>query len=134
MADEKRTKTRADAGPSPKDDRLALALARGATRAEAAREAGCSERTCYVRLSDPGFRALVGRHRKRLVDEAFGVLAKVAAPAFRELNLLLRDEDPKIRLSAARAIGVLLVRIGSYHAIDERISAVEEALKMRGLR
>jgi integrase len=63
------------------DDVLALALARGATRQEAGRVAGVSERTVYVRLSDPAFRPCVAEFRRAMIDGAIGKLATIADKA-----------------------------------------------------
>src|SRR5436309_1649748 len=79
------------ASPDPKTDKLALALARGMTRADAAKEAGMGLRTAYTRLSDPAFRQLVSDHRKRLLDEAAGLLADATGEAVAVLRKLLKD-------------------------------------------
>jgi transposase-like protein len=117
---------------TPKNDLAALALAQGQTRAEAADAAGIGETTLYAWLKDAAFRSLIDQHRKRMVDEAFGSLAKLAAPAFKELDKLLKNRDPKIRLAAVRTAGALLVRVGSYHSLVGRIEDIEGGLREKG--
>ena len=113
------------AGPG-KDDLLALALAQGKTQAEAAKEAGIHERTVRRKLADPAFKALVAEHRRRMAEQAYGVLSRAASKAFRQLDALIDDHNPKVALMAARTIGRLLVSVGSYTELADRLAALEQ--------
>jgi len=91
--------------PSAKDERLAVELARGASRAEAGRLAGVAERTVYHRLADPAFKARVGELQALLIGEAVGRLVAAAGSAVDQLAELMKTADSDAaRVSAARAI------------------------------
>lgn len=115
-----------------RDDVLALALAKGLTRAEAAGEAGVAERTVYRKIADPAFRALVAGYRKAMINEAFGELARSSGAAFRVLSKLLTNPDPAVQLRAAWVIGRLLVNVGKYSDIDDRLTEIESRLDANG--
>lgn len=89
---------------SNEDDLLAVALASGYTVAESARRANMGERTAHRRLEDPAFRRRVDNLRGQIVSRALSMLNRSMARAARELAKLLGDEDPKVRLQAAREI------------------------------
>jgi hypothetical protein len=118
------------AGTSPPfsagDELLALALAQGKTRVEAAVVAGVSERTVYTRLSDSDFTRRVSDLRADLVNTSVGRLAAAAASAASTLEELLGvATPPTVRLGAARAV-LDLVRLAFDSTIAERISALEK--------
>src|SRR4051794_25303532 len=85
-----------------KDERAALGLAQGMTRAEAASYAGMGTTALYARLKDPAFNALVVKLRGRLVSEAVGKLAAAGNPAAERMRALLDSDDEHIQLGAAR--------------------------------
>jgi hypothetical protein len=131
MAGPNDRKSQDSTGPGKKDDQLAFALAKGLTRVKAAAEAGVSEKTCYVRLRDPAFRALVKSYRTRMMDESLGTLTRSSAKAFKRLDSLLRNADVSVQLAAAKCLAVLLVRVATAHALDERPSTVEDRIEAR---
>lgn len=122
-------KKRESAEPGGKDDRLALALAEGMTRSEAALYAGMGERTVYTKLQDPAFKALVVRVRDRLINEAVGKLAAGATAAAAELRDLLRSDDEGIRLQAGKALLDRLVKLHGHYDLAERIETLESRMK-----
>jgi hypothetical protein len=110
------------------DDVLALALARGATREEAGRIAGVSERTVYLRLSDAAFRLRVAGFRRAMVDGAIGKLASIADKAADVLGKLLDETAPSIRLRAASSVLEQLTRMREHVELSERLDELERHL------
>jgi hypothetical protein len=113
------------------DDVLALALARGATRQEAGRIAGVSERTVYVRLADPAFRLRVAEFRRAMIDGAIGKLAVLADKAADVLGQLLGEPSAPIRLRAAASVLEQLTRIREHAELSERLEELERRLSER---
>ncbi len=123
---------RETASPGGKDDKLALALAQGMTRSEAALHAGMGERTVYTKLRDPGFLALVNRLRDRLISEAVGKLAASGGPAVARLNQLMASDDERIGFQSANAILSALVKLGGYHDLAVRVAELESRVETSG--
>jgi hypothetical protein len=95
----------AGSGRKTADDALIAALAGGATVAEAATQAGISERTAWRRLQDDAFRQRLDAARQQTVQVAVDTLSKGSTRAARTLVALLsRRQCPSTRLAAARAI------------------------------
>ena len=120
------------AQPGDKDEVLALALAEGCTRVEAARRADMGLRTVFTRLKDPAFVALVRTLRDRIVSQAVGVLAASSVEAANTLRVLVKDKDPTVSLAACKAILTNVVRVGTYDELAGRIAALEESARARG--
>jgi hypothetical protein len=116
------------------DDVLALTLARGATRQKAAKIAGVSERTVYVRLSDPKFRLRVAEFRRFMIEGAIGKLAMIANKAADVLGQLLEQPNPITRLRAAQAILEQLTRLSEHVELVERLEEVEKTVAAESLR
>jgi hypothetical protein len=110
------------------DDVLALALARGATRQEAGRIAGVSERTVYLRLADATFRLRVAEFRRAMIDGAIGKLATIADKAADVLGKLLDETAPSIRLRAASSVLEQLTRMREHVELSERLEELERHL------
>jgi AcrR family transcriptional regulator len=111
------------------DGVLATAFAAGATVADAAAQAGVSERTVYRRLKDTAFclqvrsteEAIRARVLTRLIQESF--------PAVDTLSgLLLPDNPPFVRFAAAKQILEYTMR-RQESGMQQRLSAVEEVLE-----
>jgi hypothetical protein len=85
---------------------LVLAIAAGASTAEAAERAGMAERTARRHLARPDVRAEVAQARERLLDAAVGALADSAVEAVKVLRELMRDREspPQVRAGAARTL------------------------------
>jgi len=114
------------AKPRPIDDILAQALASGASRAAAARAAGCSVRTVHRRLEDPEFARRVGAMRTAALDDSYGRLCRATGAAIRRLEDLLKSEDsPAVQLGAARAILEAVLRFRQDVAFEERLRLLE---------
>jgi AcrR family transcriptional regulator len=115
------------------DDELILALAAGATVAEAAERAGVGERTVYRRLKDAEFRRAVSEVRGRAFDAAVGKLAGLAAQAVSALERMLQDGSRAEAVRAAKIILELVPRLRTFTELEERIAALEaEERKPRG--
>ena len=114
-----------DAPFPDRDDLIAYHLARGATREEAGRAAGCCKRVVYNRLADPGFKPRVTEFRRALIDEAVGKLATVAGRAVEVLSAALDDDRATIRVRAATTLLDALLRVRAHMELDERLTEIE---------
>jgi hypothetical protein len=131
MATRPRTKLRvvARSGPSESRDELAaFALATGATREQAAKDAGMSTRTLYHRLNDSAFVALVQRHRNRILNESVGQLVKASGDAVSVLRGLMGGSDPQTQLRAAVAVLDHVVQLSKHAEFAERLAAMEKRI------
>lgn len=115
-----------------KDDLIAVCLAKGMKRHEAAAHAKVSLRTVYNKLAKPEFRALLRSHQKQLIDSAYGELADGLRPIVRKLKRLAESKDPKIVIAASKTLGALFIRVGVFHAQEERLTALEAAMREKG--
>lgn len=82
----------------------ALALAQGATVAEAAQLACVSRRTLSRWQRDDTFRGEVIQLRSELLDRALGTLAESAVDAVDALRSALTADSPAVRVRAASAL------------------------------
>lgn len=87
-----------------RDERLALELAKGETVRDAAVSAGVSERTASRRLTDIKFRRFVLKLRAEILERALSEMFHACTDAARTLRDLLANEDPKVKMGAAKAI------------------------------
>ena len=109
-----------------RDELIALAIASGKSRAEAAEAAGVSTRTVYLKLADPAFIALVNSTRARIIGEAVGKLAGAASAAVDALASLAKAADSdSARVSAAKAILQQLVAIRVHEELEARVTELE---------
>ena len=115
-----------DAPFPDRDDLIAYHLARGATREEAGKSAGCCKRVVYKRLADPRFKLLVAEYRRTILDEAVGKLATVAGKAVDTLVAALDDERATIRVRAAATLLDALLRVRAHTELDERLAELEK--------
>lgn len=93
------------------DERLFEALMSGATVTMAAHLAGISRRTAYRRLEDPAFRDRLEGARARVRDNIVQRLIDASGAAVDCLWELLENEDPALRLEAAKALLNTLAKI-----------------------
>jgi transposase-like protein len=107
---------------------VALSLASGCTVREAARQAGCGERTIHTWLGDDAFRRRVAEVRTDLFSQAVGNLSRLAGKAAEALGALLEAKNESVRLQAARA--VLEGGMKMHEALDlaARLAALEARL------
>jgi hypothetical protein len=111
------------------DDRIALALACGATAETAARSAQVSERTVQRRLADPAFMARVDQLRAELRGRAVRQLAAGMAGAAEALNYLTRHASAEsVRHSAARSVFELSYKFEEAEGLARRVEALERRL------
>jgi hypothetical protein len=114
-----------------KDVTLALALAAGASQADAARQAGLTDRTARRKLARPGFRRLVAELRGELIARALGRLADNMTRAADALAGLLDSDDDRLRLRTARALLSLGLRLRDSVDLSERVRELEEELAQK---
>lgn len=90
--------------PRAGDPALVIALARGATVADAAAEAGLSERTAWRRLAEPEVRRCVAEAQAALLQQSVAALADAATRAVETLVAVLDCDDPRAATAAAKVI------------------------------
>ncbi|MFC3347765.1 hypothetical protein ACFOOM_10060 [Streptomyces echinoruber] len=113
----------------PKQARPAaiIALARGATSEEAARESGVSGRTIRRWMEDPDFQIEVRDTRTEILSSAVGQLAAGAAEAVTTLREALRDADGRNRVQAARTLLDACLSLRESLDLEQRLAALEAA-------
>jgi transposase len=105
---------------------LVLALAKGATVAQAARQAGVSERTVYRRLQRPEFQARIQAIQDETVVRVASVLVSAAQEGIRVLVALQdKDTSASVRRAAARDVLHLGLRLREAAEIERRIADLE---------
>lgn len=114
------------AGRRNADDLLAALVAAGRTHAEAAAEAGVSERTVARRAKEPAFARRVQDLRSEMTARALGRMADRMAEAADALHQLLGAKAEAVRLGAARSILELGVRLRESVELEERIRRLEQ--------
>lgn len=111
------------------DDLIVAALAGGQTYAEAARTAGCSERHVQGRMAEPAVRQRVVALRTAQVE---AVTNRLSAACVRAVDVLVDVLDelsrPYARVQAARALLELSAKWREVHDIEQRLTAIEQAL------
>ena len=113
-----------------RDELLVVALAKGESNVIAAKLGGCSLRTVDRRLADPTFRDEVQKVRSRLVATAAGRIAGLMDSAADALRELLNSQTEAIRLSAARAVFDVALKLKECAELEDRLLAVEEKLNV----
>jgi hypothetical protein len=116
------------------DAALVVHLASGISPAGAAKLAGVSEATCYRRLADPSFRQRVDAARSSFWERALGILSKGAAESATVLRKLLRSEDGRIKLQAAKALLDQGIKVRDQVDIEQRLTALEATEAARKAR
>ena len=109
------------------DAALIVHLASGVSPAGAAKLAGVSEATCYRRLADPDFRQRVEAARSSFWERALGILSKGAAESATVLRRLLRSEDGRIKLQAAKVLLDQGIKVRDQVDLEQRLTALEAA-------
>jgi hypothetical protein len=112
-----------------KDAGLIAALAAGASVPAAAAHARCSERTVYRKLADPEFKRRVTEARAEMVRQAIGQLASVGVLAGQELQRLLSNDKPTVRLGAARSIYEYMFRGAEVDLLARQLAELKERLE-----
>ena len=107
------------------DAALIVHLASGVSPAGAAKLAGVSEATCYRRLADPAFRQRVEAARSSFWERALGILSKGAAESATVLRRLLRSDDGRLKLQAAKVLLDQGIKVRDQVDLEQRLAALE---------
>jgi AcrR family transcriptional regulator len=116
----------AGSGRNPANALIAAALAAGEKVADVAVRLGVSESTIYRRLRDAEFAEEVNRLRAEMVSRGLGILSETNADAALTLRDLLKSGSEKIKLTAAKAILELTLKVKDVTEFAERLEAIEE--------
>ncbi|MBI1913223.1 MAG: helix-turn-helix domain-containing protein [Planctomycetes bacterium] len=120
---------------APKQEAAALALACGDSEPEAAREAGCSERTIRNWLHEPAFTRRIADLRSEMTSRALGKLVDNMVSAADTLGYLCRrGKSEQVRLGAARALLELGVKMRETVELEQRMAALEANQRPAGRR
>ena len=106
-------------------DALVTALAAGTTVAEAAQQAGISERTAYRRLAEPHTKQQIQDVRAVLFTRAVGRLADGMDAAVATLVRNLSDAPPSVQVRAAVALLEQAVKLRTSEELAQRVAALE---------
>jgi transposase len=102
------------------------ALARGATRAEAASQAGVSERTVYNYLKDPAFQAALAEARQEYWTGFLSALKAEALNAVRVLAQAVAGESvTQTQLKAAQTLVTSALQVARYTETEELRAELE---------
>ena len=108
-------------------ERLALAVASGATVRTAAADIGVSERVAYGISPTDEFKKRVAEIRTEVASVAVGRLTSAATQAVDTLiELLSASNDPKDRLAASKLILSNLGPISEHAELRERLERLEQ--------
>jgi F420-0:gamma-glutamyl ligase len=111
-----------------KDSTLAMALASGESVGAAAEQAGVTDRTVRRKLSDPEFRRQVADLRGELMSRALDRMTDNMTRAADVLAGLLDEQNPAVRLRAARSLLTLGLRLRDSIDLNNRIRDLEDEL------
>jgi lambda repressor-like predicted transcriptional regulator len=105
---------------------LLTALAKGATVAQAARQAGVSERTVFRRRQQPEFQARIDAIQDETLQRVADLITKAAQEGIHSL-VALQDQatPPSVRRAAARDILDLGPRLRQDANLEKRLAALE---------
>jgi hypothetical protein len=107
------------------NEELILALALGASVAQAAQQVRISRRTAFRRIKEPGFQTRVETAKSGLVAQAVGRLSGSGVKAAQTLDSLLDNRNPRIRLAASRATLEYMFRGTEVDTLRRRVEALE---------
>ena len=105
----------------PLIDKLAVAVAGGASVSAAARAVGIPIRTASDLSARPEFRATVDRIRSAVMSESVGKLVQAAVLAVDALTALLSQEDPGLRHRVSSTILSHCVAVRTHAELTTRI-------------
>ncbi len=109
------------------DEKLLAALACGATKENAARQAGVSLSTVKRRLDDPEFCRQLQALRADILHRAIAALTAASTEAVRTLLDLLKPSSPHAaRLGAARSVLEIGMKARLLVELEERMTALEK--------
>lgn len=110
------------------DELITTALASGASYEKAGEVAGCSGRTVARRMDNAEFARQVSRRRGERVVAAAGQLTSLSDEAIEAIRGCLVDEDPRVRLAAAKALLDLAVKFRNSHDLEVEIDEIRQHL------
>ena len=112
------------------DTLLITLLAKGATVAQAARQAGVSERTVYRLRQQPDFQVRIDAIQDETLQRAADILTRAAQEGIHSLVTLLQDRatPANVRRAAARDVLDLGPRLREEANLEKRLTALENAL------
>ena len=113
-----------------RDELLITALATGMTYEKAGQAADCSSRTVARRMDDPEFARRVSKRRGERVVAAAGQLTSLSDSAIEAIRGCLGDEDPRVRLAAAKTLLDLAVKFRNSHDLEVEIDEIRQHLGM----
>jgi hypothetical protein len=118
---------------SPRKARFASALLTTNTVADAARQAGISERTAFRYLEDPAVQAAVGRGLDDTLADATRQITAAVGKALSVLETILEDPSapPTSRVAAARLILDAGPRYRQTLDLANRLAVVEDLQRSR---
>ena len=108
------------------DAALIAHLAAGVSPAGAAKLTGVGETTVYRRLANPGFRERVEKARSDFWQRALGIMSKGATESAIVLRKLLRSEDGRLRLQAARILLEQGTKVRELVNVEQRLAELEK--------
>lgn len=111
---------------TPKQEDAALATAKGLTIAAVAKAAGAGVRTVKTWRSLPAFQQRVSELRQEMTGEAVGKLTAGMGYAASTLRSLLDAESDGIRLSAARSVLELTLKLREQAELEAEVAALRE--------
>jgi hypothetical protein len=111
--------------PRDCDHLLLQAFMMGFTVENAARHAGCGEKTARRRLRNPRFLAKLGAERKHLLERTADRLAQYAVAAADVLHGLLSSANEPVRLGAARTLLEAAAHARVVQELSDRVAALE---------
>jgi hypothetical protein len=114
------------------DAALVTHLAAGVSPAGAAKLAGVSEATTYRRLADPAFLQRVEKACSDFWDRALGVMSKGVAESAIVLRKLLRSDDGRIKLQAAKTLLEQGIKVRDLVDIARRFEELEKLAQAKG--
>jgi hypothetical protein len=108
---------------------LALALARGGTVTEWAKNNDVPERTAFTWARCREVLDEVDAIRRAATETAVGCLSESATAAAREIVRLMQEANSEaVRLSAARAVLADLMTVSNYAALERRLADLERRI------
>jgi hypothetical protein len=106
-------------------DVVVTALGRGRTQREAAALAGISERTVRRYLDNPEVRARLSKEREAVIQQGFGAVANHFADAVETVARLLRSDEQRVQLQAARTLMSVVSEVRNV-GYDQRLDVLED--------
>ena len=112
------------------DELIIAALAAGMTYERAGALGGVSGRTVARRMADPVFARLVADRRGEVVVSMTGELTSMAAEAVDAVRSCLHQEDPRHRLSAAKLVLDLVLKLRDSRDLEIQLMEIRRKLDL----